>query len=146
MKVILAVAVTALAGVTSLHASLPANAAGKTTKISLLATTTSSMRALEDVPPAGMSPGDILQYTETLTRGGRDAGSDVFNLTLGRNGANMLDGYWVLAGGALHVHGKEQCCTAPYEIPVVDGTGKYRGVHGNLVLNGDSETFTLASG
>lgn len=87
-----------------------------------------------------------MRITETLTSGGRDSGSDVFNLTLGRNGANTLNGYWLLAGGALHVHGTEQCCTAPYRIPVTDGSGAYRGMHGNLVISGQTETFTLTRG
>ena len=128
-----ALTVAGITGALALTAGGIADAATSTT-ISAKATQT-SFKVIKDVPPKGPSKGDVYQFTEKLSQGGKQIGSDKVTLTVISNTKATADGIFTFKTGALHVHGTVPNQPTPgktFPVPIVGGTGAYKGAHGTL--------------
>lgn len=96
--------------------------------------------------PNGPDIGDLLAFTQTLTRDGRVVGQ-IHVAAVGVDHKRQLshaDGTLVLAGGDIEVAGIVSP-TPTFTLAVVGGTGAYTGETGTLVFDesGSQQTLTL---
>ena len=140
-----ALTIAGITGALALTAGGIANAATSTT-ITAKATQT-SFKSIKDVPPKGPSKGDIVQFTEKLTQGGKQIGSDKVTLNLTSASRAIADGIFTFKTGTLHAHGAIPSQPAPgktFAVPIIGGTGAYKGAHGTLdvTINKNNTTST----
>jgi hypothetical protein len=145
-----ALTVAGITGALALTAGGIANAA--TSTFTAKATQT-SFKVIKDVAPKGPSKGDVYQFTERLTQGGKQIGSDKVTLTIISASKATADGIFTFKTGTLHVHGTVPPQPTPgktLHVPIVGGAGAYKGAHGTLDVtpnkgNTSTEVFHITT-
>jgi hypothetical protein len=140
-----ALTVTGIAGALAVTAgglATAANAATSTT-ITVTAVQTSS-KILKDTAPKGqLNPGDKFQFTEKLLQSGKKIGTDKITVTDEKGNKALADGVFTFKAGTLHAHGTFPFPPPngkPFNIPIVGGTGAYKGAHGTLTVTQKSQS------
>jgi hypothetical protein len=109
-----------------------------------------------DKPPKGASKGDTVRFQDTLVNAaaqfgrkkGARVGSDSGTMTFTGPGSARFDGRAVLPGGTLTLRGAVVSVgNRSITIPVVGGTGRFRGAKGHLLVGPGEKrspnTYTL---
>jgi hypothetical protein len=98
---------------------------------------------LVDVAPTGASLGDEIVFSEKLLRGGSQVGHEgavCTTVSVERTEAHCVATFWFpegqISGEGLVTLGS----TAPYDVPITGGSGKYAGVEGELHVQPVSDT------
>jgi hypothetical protein len=95
-----------------------------------------SFKFIKDTPPKKqINPGDQFSFLETLKQGSKQIGSDKVILTVVSKTQAVADGTFTFKTGTLHAHGPVPVNIRPGQtivVPIVGGTGAYKGAHGTL--------------
>lgn len=134
-------AALALTAAFALSAPLGAQAVAQDALV-IKVTSVSVELTTKDRPPKGASKGDTVHFRDTLLnvaaqfgkKRGAEVGTDTGTMTfLGPHSARF-DGRTVLPGGTLRLRGTVMSAgNGSIRVPVVGGTGRFRGAHGQLV-------------
>lgn len=77
-----------------------------------------------------------VRYKQTVKSGGKRIGKAVFKLTFGKR--LKIAGTWRLKGGRIKVRGRLKRRGNESVAPIVDGTGKFKGVRGKLTMKSET--------
>ncbi len=123
-------------------------AKGKERTIVIKARSKLDQARLVDSPPAGLSPGDVLIFTEQLFNSkGKRIGSDAASCVRLFDETSICTGTYKLPGGRVMVSLLQPGPTGTYDQAVTGGTGRYAGARGTVTVaqstQGDRFTFRL---
>jgi hypothetical protein len=137
----------ALIAALALAAPLAAQAAEQRTVV-IRVTSVSVKLTTADRPPKGASKGDTVHFTDSLVNAaaqfgkpkGAKVGTDSGTMTFLGPSSARFDGRAVLPGGTLRLRGAlASAGKGALTIPVVGGTGRFRGAHGQVLVGPGSK-------
>ena len=113
-----------------------------------LVSTTLTLRVVVDKPPGGASKGDTVYTANVLANAiaqfglakGAVVGSDAGRTTNLDAVPMTADVIARLPGGTLHVRGRSRVVSQTHVLPVVGGTGKFKGATGTLTVKAIPES------